>query len=121
MTRGIECAFWGVLGKDPVLQTSKNGNPYSGLNVVVVTGQSSDGKDVTQWLRVTCFGDAAKALSASAKKGDRVYIEGTLTMTQWSSATGEMRHGLNVAAWKAQRVASIGTHRAKKEWAKNGE
>jgi single-strand DNA-binding protein len=111
MTRGLETAFWGTLGKDPELKTSKAGTPYAGMNVVVVTGTTDDGKDVSQWLRVTCFGDTAKAIASRAKKGDRVYVEGTLTMSQWNDAQGEVRHGLNVTAWKVERVASIGKNR----------
>ena len=114
MTRGLETAFWGTLGKDPELKTSKAGTPYAGMNVVVVTGTTDDGKDVSQWLRVTCFGDTAKAIASRAKKGDRVYVEGTLTMSQWNDAQGEVRHGLNVAAWKCERVASIGKSRERK-------
>jgi len=114
MNRGIETAFWATLGKDPELKTSKTGTAYTGMNVVVVTGTTDDGKDVSQWLRVTCFGDTAKAIASKVKKGDRIYCEGTLTMTQWNDAHGEVRHGLNVAAWKCERVASIGKSRERK-------
>ena len=43
--RGIESPFWGTLGKDPELKTSKNGNPFATMNVVVTVGQADDGKD----------------------------------------------------------------------------
>jgi single-stranded DNA-binding protein len=72
MNRGIESAFWGVLGKDPELKTSKTGNPFTTMNAVVTVGTSDDGKDVSQWIRVTCFGDTAKNIASKAKKGDRV-------------------------------------------------
>ena len=115
MNRGIETAFWGTLGKDPELKTSKGGTPYAGMNVVVTVGTDDNGKEVSQWLRVTCFGDTAKAIAARAKKGDRVYVEGALTMTQWNDAHGETKHGLNVTAWKCERVASIGKNRERKQ------
>lgn len=115
MNRGIETAFWGVLGKDPELKTSKTGNPFATMNVVVTVGASDDGRDVSQWLRVACFGDTAKAIAAKASKGDRVYVEGTLTLNTWADkASGETKTGLNVAAWKAERVASIGKSRERK-------
>ena len=114
MNRGIESAFWGVLGKDLELKTSKTGNPFTTMNAVVTVGTSDDGKDVSQWIRVACFGDTAKNIASRAKKGDRVYVEGALTMTQWNDAQGEVRHGLNVAAWKVERVASIGKNRERK-------
>jgi single-stranded DNA-binding protein len=84
------------------------------MSVAVTVGATDEGKDVSQWLRVTCFGDTAKAIAARAKKGDRVYCEGTLTMNQWNDAQGEIRHGLNVAAWKCERVSNIGKNRERK-------
>ena len=77
----------------------------------MTVGKDDNSKDVSQWLRVTCFGDTAKAIAAKAKKGDRVYVEGALTMNQWNDAAGETKHGLNVAAWKCERVSSIGKNR----------
>src|SRR5208337_2077577 len=115
MNRGIECAFWGALGKDPELKTSKTGNPFTTMNVVVPVGTSDEGKDVGQWLRVACFGEIATAIASRAKKGDRVYVEGSLTMTQWNDTHGEVKHGLNVAAWKVERVASIGKNRQRQD------
>ena len=110
--RGIETAFWGVLGTEPELKTSKNGKAFANMSVAVTIGTADDGKDVSQWLRVACFGETAERLARAAKKGDRIYCEGTLTLNSWADkATGEARSGLNVAAWKCERVASIGKHR----------
>ena len=52
--RGLETAFWGTLGKDPELKTSKTGTRFAAMNIVVTVGQADDGKDVSQWLRVAC-------------------------------------------------------------------
>lgn len=113
--RGIEAAFWGVLGNAPELKTSKSGKPFAQMSVVVSVGQDEEGKDVSQWLRVTCFGETAERLAHQAKKGDRVYVEGTLTLNSWADkATGEARSGLNVAAWKCERIANIGQNRERK-------
>jgi single stranded DNA-binding protein len=109
--KGIECAFQGALGKAPELKTSKGGTPYAGLSVVVTVGKDDDGKDLGQWVRCTCFKEVAEQIAAGAKKGDRVYVEGSLTMTQWNDAHGEVRHGLNVAAWKVVLLGQIGEKR----------
>jgi single-strand DNA-binding protein len=110
--RGIETAFWGVLGNDPELKTSKSGKAFAQMSVVVAVGQGDDGKDASQWLRVACFGETAERLAHQAKKGDRVYVEGTLTLNTWADkATGESRTALNVAAWKCERLGNIGKHR----------
>ena len=116
MSRGIETAFWGTLGRDPDLRTSKAGNPFCLLAVAVTTGKDDAGKDTSTWLRVTCFGETAKAIGGNCSKGDRVYVEGTLTPNEYEK-DGEKRHGLNVAAWKCERVGNIGQHRLKRETA----
>jgi single-stranded DNA-binding protein len=91
------------------LKTSKAGKPYVSFPAVVTTGQ---GEDVSQWLRVGCFGDTAEKLAAQAEKGDRIYCEGALTLNTWEGPAGETRQGLNVAAWKCERLANIGRYRA---------
>lgn len=113
--RGIETAFWAVLGQDPELRTSKTGKSFCTFSCVVTVGGADDGKDVSQWLRVACFGEIAEKLAGRAKKGDRVYVEGSLTINQWNDTHGEVKHGLNVAAWKVERVASIGKNRQRQD------
>ncbi len=114
--RGIECAFLGVLEKDPELKTSKTGKAFATMNVVVTVGEADNGKDVNQWLRVACFGETAEKLAGRAKKGDRVYCEGTLTLNTWADkSTGEAKTGLNVAAWKCEKVPSIGKNRTRQD------
>jgi single-stranded DNA-binding protein len=86
------------------------------MNVVVTIGQNDDGKDVSQWLRVACFRDAAEKIAVKAKKGDRLYVEGQLTLNTWADkATGETKTGLNVASWKCEKVAAIGKSRARQD------
>jgi single-strand DNA-binding protein len=113
--RGIESAFWGTLGADPELKTSKSGNPFANFNVAVTVGHTDDGKDVTAWVRVACFGRIAEEIAARTAKGDRVYIEGSLTLNTWTTAAGEQRSGLNVSAWKVEKVAAIGKNRQFRE------
>jgi len=115
--RGIEAAFWGTLGRDPELKQSRAGKAYCGLNVAVTTGEadSGSGNDATTWVRATCFGVVAEKISDTAKKGDRVYIEGNLTLNTWQPADGPARTGLNVAAWKCERLGNIGKSRERRE------
>ncbi len=111
--RGIECAFAGITGNPPELKTAKSGKPWLSISVGCETGDVDDaGAAKLTWIRVAVFGDAAVKL-AGAAKGTRLYVEGTLTQTQWNAADGEVRHGLNVAAWKCERVGrdAIGRQR----------
>jgi single-strand DNA-binding protein len=114
--RGIETAFWGVLGKDPELKTSKTGKPFLTANVVVTVGKNDSGKDVSQWVRIACFGETAERIGAACAKGDRVYVEGQLTLNTWKTSEGVERTGLNVAAFTVTKIAAIGKNRPRKEY-----
>jgi single-stranded DNA-binding protein len=115
--KGIECAFFGLLAKEPELKTSKSGKPWASISVGVDTGDVDDsGGTKLQWLRVAVFGEAASRL-AGAQKGTRLYIEGTLTLDHWEGKDGEAKHGLSVAAWKCERIgaSAIGRQRPARE------
>jgi single-strand DNA-binding protein len=113
--RGIETAFFGTLGRDPELRTSRNGNPYLTFSIAVPVGRDDAGKDVTQWVRVTCFGETAQELAATTKKGDRLYIEGSLTLNQWTTQNGQARSDLQVSAWKCEKLGQIGRNKPRRE------
>lgn len=73
--------FDGRLGKDAVLNTSKNGNQYLKFSVANTT--FSNGQEKTEWFDVTTFNEnLIKAKSQVLKKGSYVIITGT-----WDSNT----------------------------------
>jgi single-strand DNA-binding protein len=111
--RGIECALSGRLGSDPEEKTSAKGAVWCSFSVAV------DGNDEKPtWVRVAAFGDVARRCAEELQKGSRCYVEGTLRLSTWQDkATGETRHGLEVAAW---HVASLGPGKNKPARPKNG-
>jgi single-stranded DNA-binding protein len=73
-----------------------------------------------QWLGVAVFGKAAEN-AAGLKKGDRIYVEGTLRLDSWKGHDGQERHGLSVASFKCERTHQIGRNRPKREREHEGE
>ena len=59
---------------------------------------------------IAVFGD--KANTIALVKGDRAYIEGKLKLETWTGKDGVERQGLNVAAWKVERLGEIGRNKA---------
>jgi len=100
----IECAFFGFLARDAELRTSQAGKPWARLSV----GAGKD--DTIQWVSVAVFGNGA-AKAAELKKGDRVYVEGTIKLGEWIGKDGAERQGLNVAASKCEPTHRIGRNR----------
>jgi single-stranded DNA-binding protein len=101
---GIECAFFGTLGRDGELKTSKNGRAYVRLSVRVGDG------DAAQWINVTAFDERAIAVAALMTKGARVYCEGQLKLDEWTDKDGGKRHGLSAMSWHC-RLAAIGANK----------
>jgi single-stranded DNA-binding protein len=104
----IDCAFYGFLAADADSRTSQAGRPWVRLRVGV-------GKDEeVQWLGVAVFGKAVEA-AAELRKGDRIYVEGTIKLDSWRGNDGAERHGLSVASFKVERTHNIGRNRPKRE------
>jgi single-stranded DNA-binding protein len=102
----IDCAFFGFLAADAEARTSQAGKPWVRMRV----GAGKD--EQIQWVAVAVFGKAAEA-AGKLKKGDRCYIEGTITINTWKGNDGVERHGLNVAAFKCEQTHRIGRSRDK--------
>jgi single-strand DNA-binding protein len=100
----IDCAFFGFLAADAETRVSKAGKPWVRLRVGV--GKDDD----LQWISVAVFGQAAE-VAARLKKGDRVYVEGSIKLDTWTGNDGTERHGLSVAAFKCERTHAIGRNR----------
>ena len=85
MHGNIETAFIGRLGQDPELRASAAGKSWTRVSVAVGVG------DEAQWVSVAVFGEAAERLCAALQKGDKVYVEGTLRLSEWTGKGGEKR------------------------------
>jgi single-stranded DNA-binding protein len=105
---GIEAAFFGALSRDAAVRTSKAGKPYLRLNLRV------GADDAAQWVNATVFDSTAIEAVDKLVKGTRVYVEGRLTLDEWTGQDGAKRYGLSIVAWHC-RVAQIGRNRPKRE------
>jgi single stranded DNA-binding protein len=104
----IEAAFLATLGKNAESKLSGSGKPYLRLN-----GRVGDG-DQAQWISVMVFDQDAINVADKLTKGARVYVEGRLSLTEWTAQDGAKRHGLSVMSWHC-RLAQIGRSRPKRE------
>jgi single-stranded DNA-binding protein len=104
----IECAFFGSLARDAETKTSKTGKTYLRLNV-----RTGDG-DTALWVNTMAFDPEAIAAADRMLKGAKVYIEGRLSLDEWTAQDGSKRHGLSVMSFHC-RLAAIGRNKAKRE------
>lgn len=60
------------------------------------------------------FDTAAIDVADRLVKGAKVYLEGRVTLDEWSGQDGAKRHGLSVMSWHC-RLAQVGRHRLQQE------
>jgi single-strand DNA-binding protein len=104
----IEYAFHGFVAADAEAKVSQAGKNWTRLRVGV-------GKDeAIQWVSLAVFGKHAEA-AAELRKGDKIYVEGTIKLDSWTGNDGTERTGLSVAAWKVERTHLIGKNKPGRE------
>jgi single-stranded DNA-binding protein len=103
----IEAAFLGTLGKNAESKFSGSGKPYVRLNMRVGDG------DQAQWVSVMAFDQDAIDAADRMTTGARVYVEGRLSINEWTGKDGAKRTGLSVMSWHC-RLAEIGRNRPRR-------
>lgn len=104
----IESAFFGTLTRDAEVKISKSGKQYARMNIRVDNGDSA------QFINTTVFDTDAIAEADKLKKDARVYVEGRLTLDQWTAQDGSKRTGLSATVWHC-RLSQIGRNKPKSE------
>jgi single-stranded DNA-binding protein len=104
----IEAAMFGALSRDAEVKTSKAGKQYLRINLRVGDG------DEAQFVNAMVFDSAAIETADKLTKGARVYIEGKLSIDEWTGKDGAKRHGVSVMASHC-RLAQIGRNKPKRE------
>lgn len=89
----------GYLGRDPELRHTPQGTAVCDFSVATTErrkDKSGEFQDVTTWFRVAFFGRQAEVAHQYLIKGRQVYVEGTLTLREWTDKDGGTRTTLEV-------------------------
>lgn len=101
----------GNLGRDPELRYTPQNIAVCNLSVATSEkrrDKSGEYQDVTTWFRVTLWRQQAEAASKYLTKGRPVYIEGRLTVEEWTDKDNQKRYTLEVTATDMQFIDSRG-------------
>jgi single-stranded DNA-binding protein len=105
MTRGIEVACWAMVTRDGERKTSAAGNAYGMVTLSSDSGHADEqGKPLSAFIRVFGFGELAP-VAASLRRGDRAYLEGSLSLGIWQPETGPAKLKLSVRASRLEKTA----------------
>lgn len=99
----------GYLGRDPELRYAPSGNAVCGFSVATTEkrrNRDGDAEDVTTWFKVTTWGRQAEVCHEYLAKGSPVYVEGRLTVEEWTDREGNNRFTLALNATDVRFLAS---------------
>ena len=71
----------GRLGRDPESRVTAQGD--SMVNFSLATDSGRGEKKTTTWHRVVCYKQPAEFIKTYVKKGDPLYLEGTIINREW--------------------------------------
>ena len=95
----------GHVGKDPEIKYTQSNVAVA--NFSVATAESFKDKngawqERAEWHRVVAFGKTAEVMGEHLKKGQQVYVEGSLKTRSWDDDKGVKRYLTEVVAFTVQ-------------------
>ena len=94
----------GYLGRAPELRYTPDGTPVSNFSVATTErrkDKSGELQETTTWFHVALFGGRAEVANEYLSKGSHVWLEGPLTLNQWTD-----REGAASSTWKSEPLTS---------------
>jgi single-strand DNA-binding protein len=91
----------GNVGKDPELQLTSDGTPFTRFSLAVNRSyKSSSGEKVeeTEWFNIVVWRQLAEICERYLHKGSKVYIEGRLSQRKYTDREGIQRTSVEVIA-----------------------
>jgi len=95
----------GNLGADPEVRSTSNGSRVATLSVATSRqwkNQSGEKQEKTEWHRVVLWNNKGSNLADIAekycKKGDKVYVEGSIEYRSWQDREGQTRYTTEITA-----------------------
>jgi single stranded DNA-binding protein len=104
-------AFIGRLVKDPDLQVTGTGKPFTRFSLAVDQGKDNQGKDRgAMWLNVTTWDKLAEITEKYATKGVQVFVQGKLQICAYEDKQGAKQQAVdtvaNVVFWTRSRMVT---------------
>lgn len=112
MARGInKVILVGTVGKDPEMKYMPSGDAIA--NISIATNDTwrdkntGEKKEATEWHRVVFFRQLADIVGKYVRKGQQIYIEGSLKTRSWEK-DGQKHYATEIVASDMQMLGSKG-------------
>jgi single-strand DNA-binding protein len=114
----------GNVGNDPEVRSTPNGGRVAQLNLATTrtwNGPNGDRQEKTEWHRCIFWNvrgsGLADVVERYVKKGDRLYVEGSVEYRQWQDAQGQTRYMTEI---KVREMVMLGGRRGEGEFGNGG-
>ncbi len=102
MARGVnKVMLIGNLGSDPEVRYTQSGTAVANFNIATNESyKNREGElvDKTEWHRIVAWSRLAEICAEYLKKGEKVYIEGSLQTRQWEDKDGNTKYTTEIKA-----------------------
>jgi single-strand DNA-binding protein len=108
----------GNVGNDPEVRATPNGARVAQFNLATTrtwNGPSGDRQEKTEWHRCVLWnqrgsgGGLADVVERYVRKGDRLYVEGSIEYRQWQDREGQTRYTTEI---KVREMIMLGSRSA---------
>ncbi len=100
----------GYLGRDPEIRYSAQGTAVCDFSLATTEkrkDKTGEMQEVTTWFRVSLFGRQAEIAHQYLAKGRQVYVEGSLSMREYTDQSGATRTSLDVRGSDIQFISPM--------------
>ncbi|MCK4352590.1 single-stranded DNA-binding protein [candidate division WOR-3 bacterium] len=98
----------GNLTGDPDLRYTPDGQPVCNFQIAsnrrYMDKKTNEWKDITTFVRVTCWRQLAERMGEVLRKGSAVYVEGMLQSRSWETPEGQKRTAIDISALRIQNL-----------------
>jgi single-strand DNA-binding protein len=98
----------GNIGKDPELQITSDGTPFTRFSLAVnrsYTSSSGEKVEETEWFNIVVWRQLAEICERYLHKGSKVYIEGRLSQRKYTDREGVGRTSVEVIASEMEMLS----------------
>ena len=97
----------GRVGADPDLKYSQNGTAVCQLRLAT-DRRRQNGETEADWHSIVCWGKQAEAVAEYVRKGNRLYVSGSLAQNSYETEDGQRRYRTEVHAQEVVFLDSNG-------------
>ena len=90
----------GNLGADPEIRSVQSGDKVANLSLATserwTDKRSGEKREITEWHRVTVWGNLAGIVERYVRKGSKIFVQGQLKTRKWTDREGVERYTTEV-------------------------